>query len=153
MNTPNMQHLIPATAILLLAVAVAWLSFTQEPAGAYLFPRLISAVMLLLALWNFARAALGMARIGGGVTEQELLIILSGLSVAAILAFWAAKALGFYVAATGAFFLAMSFYDPSPHSQLSSWIKRLVVTIGFMAVIYLLFAKLLQVQTPRGMFM
>jgi len=42
--------------------------------------------------------------------------------------------------------------DPASHTDIKSWIKRLLVTSGFMAVIYALFTLLLKVQTPRGLF-
>ncbi|MFK7892396.1 MAG: tripartite tricarboxylate transporter TctB family protein [Granulosicoccus sp.] len=148
----RMQHLIPATLILLLAGIVAWLSFTREPADAFLFPRLISSVMLLLAAWNFIRAMTGLARVGEGISMATLKAILPGILIMLLLVFLAAKTLGFYVASTMAFFSLFSLYDPAPHSAVTSWLKRLGVTLGFMLVIYALFSLLLKVQTPRGLF-
>ncbi|MEE9321180.1 MAG: tripartite tricarboxylate transporter TctB family protein [Granulosicoccus sp.] len=152
MSVSRTQHIVPGALVLLLAVSVAWLSYTGEPADAFLFPRLISFVMLTLALWNFARCLLGLAKVGEGVTPREYIALLPGFSVALVLVFIAAKALGFYVASFCAFFLLISLYDPAPHSAWRSWFKRLLVTCGFMAVIYILFSFLLQVQTPRGLF-
>ena len=146
------QHLIPAAAILTLAIVVAWLSFTREPAAAFLFPRLIGSVMLLLAVWNFVRALLGMAKIGDGLRGQAVLNVLPGLALLLIFVLFAAKYFGFYVASTVAFFGVYSLYDPASHLALGTWLKRLVVTVGFMAVIYGLFSLLLKVQTPRGLF-
>ena len=153
MTTSRSQHLLPASTILLLAAAVAWLSYTQEPAAAYLFPRLIAAVMLVLAIWNFARAVLGLAKTGSGFDAFTLRNIIPGIIIAGILMFWAAKALGFYGASTIAFLAAYSLYDPAPHSSLKSWVKRLAVTAAFMPVMYGLFALLLRVQTPRGLWL
>ena len=64
----------------------------------------------------------------------------------------AAKALGFYTASTIAFFVLVCLYDPAPHGVLKSWIKRIVITAGFLAVMYGLFAVLLNVFTPREIF-
>ncbi len=146
------QHLIPAIAILALALIVAWLSYTREPAAAFLFPRLIGSVMLLLALWNFVRALLGMAKVGDGLRGTAVLNLLPGLVLLLVFVLFAAKYLGFYAASTAAFFGVYSLYDPASHLSLRSWLKRLVITIGFMAVIYGLFSLLLKVQTPRGLF-
>lgn len=146
------QHLIPGTLLFLLALVVAWLSFTAEPAAAYLFPRLISVVLLLLAGWNFARCVLGLSRVGSGIALLELTTIAPGVVISALLMFVAARLLGFYVAAFIAFFLIYAWYDPASHRDPGVWARRLAVTAGFMAVIYGLFSMLLQVQTPRGIF-
>jgi hypothetical protein len=69
LNEPDRTHATPDPGNAgshALAATVTWLSFTREPADAFLFPRIISVVMVLLAAWNFARAALGLARVGAG---------------------------------------------------------------------------------------
>jgi len=152
MNSTRLQHLIPGGFVLLLAVAVTYISFTQEPADSFLFPRVISIAFILLATWNFVRAAAGMAKVGGGISKEIALNILPGLIVMLVFVFWAAKGLGFYVASMLAFFAVYSLYDPVPFSSARDWIKRIIVTGLFMLVIYGLFSALLQVQTPRGMF-
>jgi len=145
-------HLVPAVLVLCLASVVAWLSFTQEPAGAFLFPRLISAVMFVLALWNFLRAASGVSKVGVGIPSTVWTKILPGLLIMSLYVFYGAKTFGFYVASTAAFFLIFSAYDPAPHRAVSSWLKRAVITLFFMGIVYALFSQLLKVQTPRGMF-
>jgi hypothetical protein len=152
MTPSRTQHVIPATIVLAVATIVAWLSFTQEPAEAFLFPRIISVAFLGLAIWNMARAALGLARVGGGIDRTTALNVLPGLAIALAFVFWGATALGFYVAGTITFLAVYTIYDPSPLTSASAWLRRIVVTAVFMAVIYGLFALLLRVQTPRGMF-
>lgn len=153
-NTPvsRIQYIVPALLVLALAATVAWISFTREPADAFLFPRLISGVMLLLALWNALRAVRGLSRVGGGVAGREILTVLPGIVVICALVFFAAKMLGFYAASTLAFFTLFTLYDPASHGDWRSWLKRIVVTLVFMGVIYLLFTVLLKVQTPRGLY-
>ena len=75
-----------------------------------------------------------------------------GLIVMVIYVFWAAKGLGFYTATAIAFFILLSLYDPAPHGEIKSWGKRVLITAGFMVVIYGLFAQLLYVFTPREIF-
>ncbi len=152
MNTTRVQHSIPAAIVLVLSIWVAWISFTQQPAGAFLFPRLISIFLVMLAVWNFIRAIFGLSKIGEGFSRQTLLNILPGMAVAVIYVFVLAKLLGFYTASFITFFILYTLYDPAPFSSPRDWIKRLMTTIVFMAVIYTLFAVILQVQTPRGFF-
>jgi len=147
---PSRHHLVPALAILLLAVIVTWLSYTREPAGAFLFPRLISAVMLLLAIWNVVRAALGLARVGSGISRHEMLTVLPGVAVMLVYVLFAAKALGFYTASFIGFVALYALYDPAPHTRPASWLRRIGIAAAFMLVIYALFTLLLKVQTPRG---
>jgi ABC-type multidrug transport system permease subunit len=152
-QTVRMQHLVPATLVLALAATVTWLSFTREPADAFLFPRIISVVMVLLAAWNFARAALGLARVGAGFSYTQLLRLLPGVLVMCVYVFFAARWLGFYTASLATFVAIYALYDPAPHTALTSWLKRVAIAAIFIAIMYLLFSVLLKVQTPRGLFL
>lgn len=149
----RLQHLAPNAIITALAAVVTWISFTQEPAAAYLFPRLISVFMLVLAIWSLARAVLGVSRVGSGLTLETALNLAPGVALILIYVFWAAKTLGFYTASTAAFLLLFTIYDPTPVTNLRGWIKRIVITAAFMAVIYALFTLLLKVQIPRGLYL
>jgi len=146
----RLQHLISSGIVLLIAATVTWISFTQEPADAFLFPRLIAIFFIGLAAWNFIRALSGLAKVGEGLDRQGFMNIVPGLVVMVVYVFFAAKALGFYFASTVAFLTVFSLYDPSPIGDVKAWGKRIFVTLVFMAVIYGLFALLLKVQTPRG---
>ena len=146
------QHVIPSGAIAALGLWVCYVSFTQQPAQAFLFPRLISSVFVVLALWTFGRVVMGLSRAGTGIGRTMFLNILPGLVVASVYIFWAAETLGFYSGSALAFFALLSLYDPAPHRDIKSWMRRAVITSGFILVMYLLFAKLLSVFTPRGLF-
>lgn len=148
-NLPRTQHMIASGVIALIGVTVAYISFTQEPAAAFTFPRLISSVFAFLAIWTFVKAVLGRTKVGNGLSGEAMRNMLPGLIVMVIYVFWAAKALGFYTATTIAFFILVSLYDPASHGEPKTWIKRALITAGFMAVIYGLFAQLLYVFTPR----
>lgn len=149
---PRQQHVIASGLVAAVGVIVAYVSYTQEPAAAFLFPRLISTVFVLLALVTFAKAVMGRTKVGNGLNAQTLRNIAPGLVVMLIYVFWAAKGLGFYTSTTTAFFVLLSLYDPAPHTLARSWIRRVVITAGFIAVMYGLFAKLLTVFTPREIF-
>ncbi|WP_299730253.1 tripartite tricarboxylate transporter TctB family protein [uncultured Tateyamaria sp.] len=148
-DLPRSQHIIASGLIAAVGVSIAYISFTQEPADAFIFPRLISSVFAVLAIWTFAKAVMGRTKVGNGISGDAMRKMLPGLVVAIFYIYWAAKGLGFYTATTVAFFVLLSLYDPAPHSDVKSWVKRILITAGFMAVMYGLFALLLNVFTPR----
>lgn len=148
----RLEHIIASGLIALVGVWVAYVSYTQQPAEAFVFPRLVSTVFVVLALWTFGKACLGLSKVGAGLSGAMFLRMLPGLAVALIYIFWAAKGVGFYTATTVAFFILLSLYDPAPHGALKTWLKRVIITAVFMVVMYGLFAKLLKVYTPREIF-
>ncbi|QFT81891.1 Tripartite tricarboxylate transporter TctB family protein [Roseovarius sp. THAF27] len=148
-DRPRTQHILASGLVALVGIWVAWLSFTGTPARAFLFPRIISVVFVALALWTFGKALLGKTRVGPGLSVIAVRNILPGIVVLLIYVFWAAPTLGFYTASTIAFFILLSFYDPAPHGEIRTWVKRVLITAGFLAVMYGLFALLLGVFTPR----
>lgn len=148
-DRPRTQHILASGLVALVGIWVAWLSFTGEPARAFLFPRIISVVFVALALWTFGKALLGKTKVGPGLSRIATLNILPGIVVMLIYVFWAAQTLGFYTASTIAFFILLSLYDPAPHGEARTWVKRVLITAGFLAVMYGLFALLLGVFTPR----
>ncbi|WP_291731159.1 tripartite tricarboxylate transporter TctB family protein [Leisingera sp. F5] len=143
------QHIFGSGLVLAVGIWVAWISYTQAPAEAFLFPRLIASVFVVLAGWTFGKAVLGLSKVGSGVSRTMFIQMVPGLAVMLIYVFWAAKTLGFYTATAIGFFILLSIYDPAPHSEAKTWIKRAVVTACFVAVMYGLFALLLSVYTPR----
>lgn len=149
MSLPRTQHIIASGCVMVVGIWVAYLSYTQQPSEAFLFPRLISTVFVILAVWTFGKACLGWTKVGAGVSGYAFLNMLPGLVVMLVYVFWAAKSFGFYTATTIAFFSLFSLYDPAPHSAMRSWLKRALVTACFITVMYGLFAVLLKVYTPR----
>ena len=71
MTSARLIHIVPASVVFLLSCMVAYLSFSEEPAEAYLFPRVVSIVFIGLAIWNLTRALMGLSRVGGGISKQE----------------------------------------------------------------------------------
>lgn len=149
---PRNQHIAASGVVAAIGTWITYVSYTAEPAAAFLFPRIISTVFVVLALWTFGKALLGKTRVGNGLSGDAFRRILPGLLIALVYAFWAAQTLGFYTASTITFFILLSLYDPAPHGEIRSWGKRIIITAGFLAVMYGLFAMLLNVYTPREIF-
>ena len=146
------QHKLSSGFVAGLAFIVCYISFTRQPSDAYLFPRVISVFFLTLSLWTFFKALLGLSKAGNGLTLNMFRNMLPGMLISSIYLFFAAKFLGFYTATTIAFFLLLTAYDPVSYSSVNSWVKRIIITACFIAIMYTLFAKILVVYTPRGMF-
>lgn len=151
-DLPRNQHIIASGLVAAVGLTVCYVSYTQQPAEAFTFPRLISSVFAVLAIWTFVKAVLGKTKVGNGLTREAIGRIAPGIIVALIYVFWAAKGLGFYTSSTIAFFALLSLYDPAPHNEAKSWIRRALITAGFLAIMYGLFALLLNVYTPREFF-
>ncbi len=143
------QHIVPTGVIFFVGCWITWISFTQEPADSFLFPRMISVVYIVLAAWTFGRAILRISRVGEGVSGFVLSNMAPGLIIALIYVFVAAKSLGFYTATAIAFFALISVYDPAPHNEVKSWIRRVVITACYVGIMYGVFAQLLGVFTPH----
>lgn len=152
-ESKKLQQITSASVVLIVAISVTWLSYTREPASAFLFPRLISIVFLALSVWNFTRAVMGLAKVGGGIDFMGAMHILPGLVVMLIYVFWLAKFLGFYLASSLTFFILLTLYDSGNRREISNWTKRAMITVFFMAIMYGLFALVLKVQLPRGLFL
>ncbi|MFK7875639.1 MAG: tripartite tricarboxylate transporter TctB family protein [Paracoccaceae bacterium] len=151
-DLPRNQHIAASGLVAAVGIWVTYVSYTAQPAAAFLFPRMISTVFVILAIGTFVKALMGRTKVGAGLSRQAMMNIAPGLIVALIFVFWAAKALGFYTASTLTFFVLLCLYDPAPHSELRSWVKRALITAGFLAVMYGLFAMLLNVFTPQEIF-
>lgn len=143
------QHIIPSGIVFAVGCWIAWISYTQQPADAFLFPRLISTAFVALAGWTFVKALLGWSKVGNGISRSMAINLAPGLIIAVVYIFWLAKNLGFYTATAVTFFTLLSLYDPAPHDQAKSWTRRAIVTACFIAVMYGVFGLLLKVYTPR----
>ena len=151
-SLPRTQHIVASGIVAAVGAWVCLLSWTQEPAAAFLFPRIVSTAFVVLALWTFLKALMGRTKVGNGLTRAAMLNLAPGLAIALVYVFWAARALGFYTATAIAVLLIVSVYDPAPHGSAKVWVKRLIITAAFTAVMYGLFWLLLGVFTPRERF-
>ena len=146
----RLQQSVAALIILAVACWVAIVSFDVEDPQPYLFPQLLSGFMVALSLMALLRAVRGKNRTGAGIGGRQFLNIAAGLAVMLVYVFALAEWLGFYSAAFLSMLTLYCLYDPQPHDSVRTWAVRLAVTVGFVAVIYVVFALGLKVQTPQG---
>ena len=102
---PYFQHVIVSGIIALIGIWVTFISYTQQPSEAFLFPRLISSIFAALAIWTFIKALLKKTKIGNGMSYNNFLKLLPGLIVMITFIFFAAKAVGFYTSSSFTVFL------------------------------------------------
>jgi len=148
----RLQQAVPSGIVLLLAIWIAFVSFNVDDPGPYLFPRLVAVTMLGLAAISFQRALRGKSRTGAGLDRQVLINLAPGVILMTVYVFFLAEFLGFYVGSFISFLLLCTIYDPHRYTDLNAWIRRLGISVGFIAVMYVLFSLVLKVQTPRGIF-
>ncbi|CAN0605972.1 unnamed protein product, partial [Ectocarpus sp. 12 AP-2014] len=71
-DLPRTQHIVASGLVALVGATVATISYTQEPAAAFLFPRMISTVFAVLALITFVKALMGRTKVGNGLSSEAL---------------------------------------------------------------------------------
>ena len=146
----RLQQTVPSGLVLLLAIWITVASFNVDDPGPYLFPRIIAVAMLVLALISFQRAFRGKSRTGVGLDLEVLRNLAPGVAIMLVYVVFAAEFLGFYLGSFVAFLMLYALYDPQGHGEAQSWVRRVIISAGFIPVMYLLFALVLKVQTPRG---
>lgn len=152
-GTARLQQSVPAALIVGLAVWVAYVSFDVDDPEPYLFPRLVALGLVFLSGLALFQAVTGKGQRTAGLSTEIIVNVAPALVVMLGFVFYAIEFLGMYTASTLAFLILQILYDPSPHGEIKTWVKRVLVTAGFMVVMYGLFSLLLKVQTPRGLFL
>jgi hypothetical protein len=137
-----------ALGALLIALGIYTLSALPEDPEAYLFPRLISIGMALLAV---ALLVESFSPAGQEHSYQRVpwTVIAPGLAIFVIY-LYAIEEVGFYFSAFVAFFVLVTIYAPERRS-VRGWVNRSSVAALFIGVVYAVFGLLLKVQTPAGL--
>lgn len=144
------RHRMTVIITLLVTAGLAFLSFVPGGTG-YLFPQIIAGSMLLVALLMVALSFIPSKPITT-VDEEPIpwgnifptLVILIGFL---LMAEW----FGFFATSFIAFYGIVLIYTPERLNR-RQYIKSAVISFGFMAVLYLIFVLLLNVQIPKGIF-
>jgi hypothetical protein len=138
---------------LLIAGLLFYLSFysgTSKEIQAYLFPRTVSTIMLIVTVFlfyqNLENKFLERERKTPSVFPLNLFKLYpAGIGILLFMIF--AEDLGFYFSTTILFMFITLFYSEDK-LKLSNLVKSICVCSLFMGLIYVLFTILLKVQVP-----
>ena len=139
----NLSSLI---SILFISILLAYASFTggsENSSEAYLFPKLITFVMIILSSFSLIFYFLNKSFSVAEVDIKKLSIYLISL----ILFVFFGEIVGFYFFAILLFFINSYYY--SEDKNIKRIIQNMIVTFIFMLFIYFLFSIMLKVQVPR----
>ena len=125
---------------------VFYVSYFQEAQEAYLFPSIVSGVVLALAVLSAIRESLGLSADDFKPFPFLSQILALGVMVVLMLS---AEWLGMYSSCFVALLLMSVWYSPHP-DPVKKYTHSILFSIGFMACIYGLFGLLLNVQLPKG---
>lgn len=133
----------------LIAGAMLYAGSGHDYADAYIFPNLIAWIMLGLALLMIASLFVQRSEDAEGndatIEWTRLLPVLVILPVYVVIA----ESVGFFIASLLAFFSISRVYALSvPDKNVT--VHCLIVSLCFLAVLYLLFVVMLQVPLPTG---
>ena len=142
----KINNLTSLISILIISISLGYVSFTggvETTKEAYLFPKLITTVMIILSTFSLIIYFLNKTKSFSDINIQKLSVYLISL----ILFIFLGETIGFYFLAILIFLINSYYYSES--KSLKKFIQNIVVTIMFMAFIYLLFSVMLKVQVPR----
>ena len=139
----KISKLISVIFILLLSTLLAYVSFSGGTPEAYLFPKIITSVMMILSSLALVFYFFDKEENFAKVDIKKLSIYLISL----ILFISFGEFLGFYFLAILLFIIISYFY--SERKTIKTFIYNLLVTFLFMICTYFLFSILLKVQVPR----
>jgi len=142
----KINNLISLICILFISILLAYASFTggsENSSEAYLFPKLITFVMIILSSFSLIFYFLNKSFSVAEVDIKKLSIYLISL----ILFIFFGEIVGFYFFAILLFFINSYYY--SEDKNIKKIIQNMIVTVIFMLFIYFLFSIMLKVQVPR----
>ena len=133
---------------LLITLGLAYFTFSPTGSG-YLFPKIVAGFMVFLALLMVALTFIPKKsiittdgeRIPWGIVLPTLLILIGFLLVAE----W----LGFFATSFIAFYTIVLIYTSGILNR-RQYMKSAAISFVFIAVLYLIFVMLLNVQIPHG---
>ena len=142
----KINNLTSLICILFISILLAFASFTggsENTSEAYLFPKLITFVMIILSSFSLIFYFLNKSFSVAEVDIKKLSIYLISL----ILFVFFGEIVGFYFFAILLFFINSYYY--SEDKNIKKIIQNMIVTFIFMLFIYFLFSIMLKVQVPR----
>ncbi len=139
----KINNLASVIFILLISIILAYVSFGGKQSEAYLFPKIITSVMIILSSLSLVVYFFDKTKKMAEINVSKLSIYLISL----ILFIFFGEILGFYFLSIILFLIVCYFY--SEHKSFKVIIYNILITSFFMLFIYFLFSILLKVQVPR----
>jgi len=139
----KINNLASVIFILLISIMLAYASFSGKQSEAYLFPKIITSVMIILSSLSLVIYFFEKTKKTTEVNISKLSIYLISL----ILFIFFGEILGFYFLTIILFLTVCYFYSEQKNFKII--IYNILITSLFMLFIYLLFSILLKVQVPR----
>ncbi|MGB0847275.1 MAG: tripartite tricarboxylate transporter TctB family protein [Thiolinea sp.] len=140
---------IAAILVFLFSGFLLWLCTGHDNPEVYLFPFIVSIALFALSALALGRELIGLGT--GDIQSIPLLRLLPALLV--IVAYvMAVEYFGMYSSSLVALFLLALIYHPG-ENFIQRITNSVLVSAGFIGVMYVLFSILLKVQTPRGLFL
>ena len=142
----KINNLTSLICILFISILLACASFTggsENTSEAYLFPKLITSVMIILSSFSLIFYFLNKTLSVAEVDIKKLSVYLVSL----IIFIFIGETIGFYLLAILLFFINSYYY--SENKNIKKIIQTIIITTIFMLFIYFLFSIMLKVQVPR----
>ena len=139
----KINNLASVIIILLISIMLAYASFSGKQSEAYLFPKIITSVMIILSSLSLVYYFFEKTKKMAEINISKLSIYLISL----ILFIFFGEILGFYFLTIILFLTVCYFYSEQKNFKII--IYNILITSLFMLFIYLLFSILLKVQVPR----
>jgi len=140
----EIKNLAIVIFVMILSILLAIASFGAGSPEAYLFPRIITSIMLLLSLlllvFHFYEKNYQIETINISKLSPILILI--------IFFIFTGEYLGFYFS-TSIIFLTVSYFYFPQKKDVKKLLLILLIGTCFMTTIYFLFSFLLKVQVPR----
>ena len=142
----KINNLTSLIFILIISITLGYVSFTggtETTSEAYLFPKLITFVMIILSSFSLFFYFMNKTSSVANIDIKKISVYLFSL----ILFIFLGEIIGFYFLAILLFLINSYYY--SEIKNLKIIIQNMIITIVFMIFIYVLFSIMLKVQVPR----
>ena len=140
----NIKNIVSVLVAISLSILLVVASFSGGHSEAYLFPRIITSIMLVLSLLLLIQHFYGKNHPKKTINIAKLAPFFILIIIFVLLG----ENLGFYLCASLMFLTICYFYYPEK-KDMKKIIFFLLICAVFMTAIYFLFTFLLKVQVPR----
>ena len=140
----NIKNIVSVLVAISLSILLVVASFSGGHSEAYLFPRIITSIMLVLSLLLLIQHFYGKNHPKKTINIAKL----APFFILIIIFILLGENLGFYLCASLMFLTICYFYYPE-RKDMKKILFFLLICALFMTAIYFLFTFLLKVQVPR----